>query len=347
MDGHWLDQGSWHGETPPTSTHAVTWQPSKDGERLIGRILLNKRMKDGSIADDTGALLGLKVVGGRRTESGRLCAFITKVKRGGLADTVGHLQPGDQVLEWNGRPLQGATFKEVYNIILESKTQPQIELLVSRAISDSAQIAENSPTHLDSGKSHGSPCYFDSQENVSLPCPLRGGQSGQLSSSSGWTTAVPRVQVKLWYDKLGHQLMVTVLGAKDLPVREDGRPRNPYVQMFFLPDRSDKSKRRTKTVKKTLEPRWNQSFMYSPLPRRDFSVRALELTVWDQARIREEDSSFLGETKSWHPITALNLTWSGVGHAHQAIHKVTSKSVLDSGFVSPPVRDLHGQEMKM
>lgn len=28
------------------------------------------------------------------TESGRLCAFITKVKRGSLADTVGHLRPG-------------------------------------------------------------------------------------------------------------------------------------------------------------------------------------------------------------------------------------------------------------
>lgn len=39
----------------------VTWQPSKDGERLIGRILLNKRMKDGIVPADTGALLGLKV----------------------------------------------------------------------------------------------------------------------------------------------------------------------------------------------------------------------------------------------------------------------------------------------
>ncbi len=41
--------------------HPVTWQPSKDGERLIGRILLNKRMKDGTVPADTGALLGLKV----------------------------------------------------------------------------------------------------------------------------------------------------------------------------------------------------------------------------------------------------------------------------------------------
>uniref|UniRef100_A0A1A8CSJ4 Regulating synaptic membrane exocytosis 2a n=1 Tax=Nothobranchius kadleci TaxID=1051664 RepID=A0A1A8CSJ4_NOTKA len=61
--------------------HPVTWQPSKDGDRLIGRILLNKRMKDGSVPRDSGALLGLKVVGGKMTESGRLCAFITKCER--------------------------------------------------------------------------------------------------------------------------------------------------------------------------------------------------------------------------------------------------------------------------
>lgn len=58
---------------------------------------------------------------------------------------------------------------------------------------------------------------------------------------------------------------------------------------------SDKSKRRTKTVKKSVEPRWNQTFMYSPVHRREFTERMLELTVWDQARVREEESQFLGE----------------------------------------------------
>ena len=41
--------------------HPVTWQPSKDGDRLIGRILLNKRLKDGSVPRDSAAMLGLKV----------------------------------------------------------------------------------------------------------------------------------------------------------------------------------------------------------------------------------------------------------------------------------------------
>nr|XP_019946584.1 PREDICTED: regulating synaptic membrane exocytosis protein 2 isoform X2 [Paralichthys olivaceus] len=285
--------------------HPVTWQPSKDGDRLIGRILLNKRMKDGSVPRDSGALLGLKVVGGKMTESGRLCAFITKVRRGSLADTVGHLRPGDQVLEWNGKLLQGATFKEVYNIILESKPEPQVELVVSRPIGDIPRIPDSTHAQLESSSSS-----FESQKmdrpSISVTSPMSPSMlrdapqylSGQLSSQSlsrRTTPFAPRVQVKLWYDKVGHQLIVTILGAKDLPPREDGRPRNPYVKIYFLPDRSDKSKRRTKTVKKSLEPKWNQTFMYSPVHRREFRERMLEITLWDQARLREEESEFLGE----------------------------------------------------
>ncbi|XP_032172261.1 regulating synaptic membrane exocytosis protein 2 isoform X6 [Mustela erminea] len=269
--------------------HPVTWQPSKDGDRLIGRILLNKRLKDGSVPRDSGAMLGLKVVGGKMTESGRLCAFITKVKKGSLADTVGHLRPGDEVLEWNGRFLQGATFEEVYNIILESKPEPQVELVVSRPIGDIPRIPDSTHAQLESSSSS-----FESQKmdrpSISVTSPMSPGMlrdvpqylSGQLS-------------IKLWFDKVGHQLIVTILGAKDLPSREDGRPRNPYVKIYFLPDRSDKNKRRTKTVKKTLEPKWNQTFIYSPVHRREFRERMLEVTLWDQARVREEESEFLGE----------------------------------------------------
>ncbi|KAM6349968.1 regulating synaptic membrane exocytosis protein 2 isoform 6-T6 [Podargus strigoides] len=306
MDYNWLDHTSWHSsEASPMSLHPVTWQPSKDGDRLIGRILLNKRLKDGSVPRDSGAMLGLKVVGGKMTESGRLCAFITKVKKGSLADTVGHLRPGDEVLEWNGRLLQGATFEEVYNIILESKPEPQVELVVSRPIGDIPRIPDSTHAQLESSSSS-----FESQKmdrpSISVTSPMSPGMlrdvpqflSGQLSSQSlsrRTTPFVPRVQIKLWYDKVGHQLIVTILGAKDLPSREDGRPRNPYVKIYFLPDRSDKNKRRTKTVKKTLEPKWNQTFIYSPVHRRDFRERMLEITLWDQARVREEESEFLGE----------------------------------------------------
>ncbi|XP_059587098.1 regulating synaptic membrane exocytosis protein 1 isoform X38 [Alligator mississippiensis] len=287
LDYYWLDPATWHSrETSPISSHPVTWQPSKEGDRLIGRVILNKRT---TMPKESGALLGLKVVGGKMTELGRLGAFITKVKKGSLADVVGHLRAGDEVLEWNGKPLPGATNEEVYNIILESKSEPQVEIIVSRPIGDIPRIPESSHPPLESSSSS-----FESQKmerpSISVISP----------TSPGALKDAPQVlpgqlSVKLWYDKVGHQLIVNVLQATDLPPRVDGRPRNPYVKMYFLPDRSDKSKRRTKTVKKSLEPKWNQTFLYSHVHRRDFRERMLEITVWDQPRVQEEESEFLGE----------------------------------------------------
>ncbi|XP_036010160.1 regulating synaptic membrane exocytosis protein 1 isoform X23 [Mus musculus] len=284
---YWLDPATWHSrETSPISSHPVTWQPSKEGDRLIGRVILNKRT---TMPKESGALLGLKVVGGKMTDLGRLGAFITKVKKGSLADVVGHLRAGDEVLEWNGKPLPGATNEEVYNIILESKSEPQVEIIVSRPIGDIPRIPESSHPPLESSSSS-----FESQKmerpSISVISP----------TSPGALKDAPQVlpgqlSVKLWYDKVGHQLIVNVLQATDLPPRVDGRPRNPYVKMYFLPDRSDKSKRRTKTVKKLLEPKWNQTFVYSHVHRRDFRERMLEITVWDQPRVQDEESEFLGE----------------------------------------------------
>ncbi|XP_067354584.1 regulating synaptic membrane exocytosis protein 1-like isoform X32 [Channa argus] len=277
-DCHPLDPAVWH--------HPVTWQPSKEGDHLIGRITLSKRS---AMPREAGSLLGLKVVGGKMTETGRLGAFITKVKKGSLADVVGHLRAGDEVLQWNGKSLPGATKKEVYNIILESKSEPQVEIVVSRPIGDIPRIPESSHPPLESSSSS-----FESQKmdrpSISVMSPTSPGTLRDLP------LVLPgQLSVKLWYDKVGHQLIVNVLQAIDLPPRPDGRPRNPYVKMYFLPDRSDKSKRRTKTVKKSAEPKWNQTFIYSHVHRRDFRERMLEITVWDQPRIQEEESEFLGE----------------------------------------------------
>ncbi|XP_042075536.1 regulating synaptic membrane exocytosis protein 1 isoform X32 [Haplochromis burtoni] len=277
-DCHPLDPAVWH--------HPVSWQPSKEGDHLIGRITLSKRS---AMPREAGSLLGLKVVGGKMTETGRLGAFITKVKKGSLADVVGHLRAGDEVLQWNGKSLPGATKKEVYNIILESKAEPQVEIVVSRPIGDIPRIPESSHPPLESSSSS-----FESQKmdrpSISVMSPT------SPSTLRDLPLVLPgQLSVKLWYDKVGHQLIVNVLQAIDLPPRPDGRPRNPYVKMYFLPDRSDKSKRRTKTVKKSAEPKWNQTFIYSHVHRRDFRERMLEITVWDQPRVQEEESEFLGE----------------------------------------------------
>ncbi|KAM4749834.1 regulating synaptic membrane exocytosis protein 1 isoform 5-T5 [Anableps anableps] len=359
LDCHPLDPTVWH--------HPVTWQPSKEGDHLIGRITLSKRS---AMPREAGSLLGLKVVGGKITESGRLGAFITKVKKGSLADVVGHLRAGDEVLQWNGKSLPGATKKEVYNIILESKAEPQVEIVVSRPIGSISRIMSKNllrkvyRAYQDIPRIPGSPhpplestgsSSFESQKmdrpSISVMSPTSPGTLRDLP------LVLPgQLSVKLWYDKVGHQLIVNVLQAIDLPPRPDGRPRNPYVKMYFLPDRSDKSKRRTKTVKKSSEPKWNQTFIYSHVHRRDFRERMLEITVWDQPRVQEEESEFLGEilieletallddTSHWyklqtHDVSSIPLPQPSPYLPRRHVHGDSPSKKLQSGERNSRERD--------
>uniref|UniRef100_A0A8C6SVF5 Regulating synaptic membrane exocytosis 1 n=1 Tax=Neogobius melanostomus TaxID=47308 RepID=A0A8C6SVF5_9GOBI len=271
-DCHPLDPTVWH--------HPVSWQPSKEGDHLIGRITLSKRS---AMPREKIQHVLLQVVGGKITETGRLGAFITKVKKGSLADVVGHLRPGDEVLQWNGKSLPGATKKEVYNIILESKAEPQVEIVVSRPIGDIPRIPESSHPPLESTGSSSFESPKMDRPSISVMSPTSPGTLRDLPIVLPGQLSVRHI------DESKHT-------RNHRPAsRPDGRPRNPYVKMYFLPDRSDKSKRRTKTVKKSAEPKWNQTFIYSHVHRRDFRERMLEITVWDQPRVQEEESEFLGE----------------------------------------------------
>ena len=57
---------------------------------------------------------------------------------------------GDEVLEWNNYPLKGRTFEEVYDIICESRADQEVEIIVSRPISDvgrPSSIGSSGPSH--------------------------------------------------------------------------------------------------------------------------------------------------------------------------------------------------------
>ncbi|KAH9423163.1 Rab GTPase binding [Dermatophagoides pteronyssinus] len=115
--------------------HPITWEKSVDGTQMIGKMILKKNLLPDSGLSSS-AMLGMKVVGGRIVESGRLGAIIEKVKKGSIADTIGRLRPRDEVLEWNGISLQGKTYDEVHDIIADSKHHSEIELVVARPLMD-------------------------------------------------------------------------------------------------------------------------------------------------------------------------------------------------------------------
>ncbi|CAH1774588.1 unnamed protein product [Owenia fusiformis] len=280
--------------------HPVTWQPSADGTKLIGHMILKKGIpdaKDPSVAN-RGGTLGLKVIGGKPTENGQLGAFITKVKKGSIADSVGHLRPGDEVLEWNGRSLQGASFEEVYDIILESKQEPQVELIVQRDIGKDLQPGmtdhpDNNrgdhPWKLDINRKHPRSGRSD-RPSVTVTSP---GSPGPGKTRAHSPNVAGKLQVKLCYDGPNYQLIVTILRAEDLPHLHPHQPSNLFCKLYLLPDRSEKSRRKTKGISETTNPRWHQSFIYSPINNNELLQRILEITVWNYDR--NLGGEYLGE----------------------------------------------------
>ena len=79
--------------------------------------------------------------------NGRYGAVVEKVKQGSVADLVGHLLPGDEVLEWNGVSLQGRTYEDVGDIIVASRQDRCIELVVSRDVDVSRRLGAPDPSH--------------------------------------------------------------------------------------------------------------------------------------------------------------------------------------------------------
>ncbi|XP_071053229.1 regulating synaptic membrane exocytosis protein 2 isoform X1 [Onthophagus taurus] len=272
--------------------HPLSWQVSADGTRMIGHMILRK----GTSREATGSsavLLGLKVVGGKILEHGYKGAIIEKVKKGSIADVEGQLKAGDEVIEWNGRSLQGKRYQEVAEIIAESKQEANVELIVSRSMGSrrAAQASwRQSVAHRGQAQWVESEGYERPHVLVTSPgSPERPRPGPTMPPSVGG-----RVQLRIVFEPTTLQLLVTIICASGLMPRSPHQQRNPYCKLFLLPDRSEKSKRRTRTLAGTTEPMWNQTFVYSGLRRADLKQRALEITVWDYERYGPND--FLGET---------------------------------------------------
>ena len=77
----------------------------------------------------------MKIVGGRINPlTNQLSAYIVKIKKDSISDTVGRLQVGDEVITWNGKSMRGLSYDQVYSILNKSKEDMTVELTVERPI---------------------------------------------------------------------------------------------------------------------------------------------------------------------------------------------------------------------
>ncbi|ESO09215.1 hypothetical protein HELRODRAFT_97443, partial [Helobdella robusta] len=186
---------------------------------------------------------------------------------------------------WNGKSLRGLTFEEVYDVIFESKMDTDVELIVHRLIGPRSLNKAKNIEDLEVDR-YVAPLAIQPSVTVTSPgSPEPSLKHTQQNYGATHSQNCGRIQLKMFYVPTLNQLTITIINAVSLLPRENGQPRNPYCKLYVLPDRSEKSKRRTKTVAGTLDPFWNQSFLYNSVKKADLKNQSLQIVVYDYDRI--------------------------------------------------------------
>ncbi|KAJ8370406.1 hypothetical protein SKAU_G00104340 [Synaphobranchus kaupii] len=101
-----------------------------------------------------------------------------------------------------------------------------------------------------------------------------------------------KLQYSLDYDFQDNKLTVGILQAADLISMDAGGTSDPYVKVFIMPDK--KKKFDTKVHKKTLNPVFNESFVFK-IPYQELGGKTLMMSVYDFDRFSKHD--IIGEVK--------------------------------------------------
>uniref|UniRef100_A0A1I8IJL3 C2 domain-containing protein n=1 Tax=Macrostomum lignano TaxID=282301 RepID=A0A1I8IJL3_9PLAT len=90
-----------------------------------------------------------------------------------------------------------------------------------------------------------------------------------------------KIHLGLYYAPAKSELLVKVMQCVNLLAMDPNGYSDPFVKLYLKPDRDKSSKFKTAVKKKTLNPSFDEEFIYSVSPQ-DLLQRTLEVTVWDQ-----------------------------------------------------------------
>ncbi|OAF70018.1 hypothetical protein A3Q56_02226 [Intoshia linei] len=258
----------------------AVWTTSTDCNVLVGKMILPKVPldRDSPFVIYLRSSLGFKVVGGLKTVEGYLGAFVTKVRKNGIADKVGGIRAGDEVVKWQTYNLRNLSFNQVYDIIHSAKKLKYINLIIHRYLEkkmllyippekkfiDNTIISKNSsinPRKLDQVVKYAG---FIEVNHKSV-FPKRGLESFQ--------------KLKIFYNIEKLCIHIGVLSCSIFIERADGYERNPYCVISFLS--RNPIYRKTKTIYNTSNPVWNQTFLIYNVYKQDLFNVPLLCTVID------------------------------------------------------------------
>jgi hypothetical protein len=96
------------------------------------------------------------------------------------------------------------------------------------------------------------------------------------------------------FDRARNKLIIRVFEARDLINTDKNSLSDPYVRLLLLPDKRKKTKRRTKIMKDTLAPVFDETFEYD-MTYEEAKLKTLDLTVKNDRSLFSTDKVFMGQ----------------------------------------------------
>ncbi|CAN8200426.1 unnamed protein product [Coccothraustes coccothraustes] len=161
---------------------------------------------------------------------------------------------------------------------------------------ETPQTDQSPPDPLSPQNGHTPPSLLSTSSSVSsLSSSTLSGSLMSLYSEGELGRVAVRgcVQFSLRYQAAEKELQVHVLRCRQLAEAKKQRS-DPYIKTYLLPDKSNRSKRKTAVRKRSLDPVFNETLKYK-LEKRDLQGRTLNLSVWHHDSLGR--NLFLGEVE--------------------------------------------------
>uniref|UniRef100_G1TZC0 Rab effector Noc2 n=1 Tax=Oryctolagus cuniculus TaxID=9986 RepID=G1TZC0_RABIT len=123
----------------------------------------------------------------------------------------------------------------------------------------------------------------------------RSTESGRVYTWARGRAALGTLDFSLLYDQESNALHCTISKAKGLKPMDHNGLADPYVKLHLLPGASKANKLRTKTLRNTLNPTWNETLTYYGITDEDMIRKTLRISVCDEDKFRHNE--FIGETR--------------------------------------------------
>ncbi|KAM3611801.1 uncharacterized protein V6R79_024391 [Siganus canaliculatus] len=168
----------------------------------------------------------------------------------------------------------------------------------------SAMMAQQGPAAVDGGpyssaappvrEERRQPAAYSAPPARQQPPPAEEEEEANDYDSDEATT-LGSLEFSLLYEQESNSLHCSILKAKGLKPMDSNGLADPYVKLHLLPGASKSNKLRTKTLRNTRNPAWNETLTYHGLTDEDMQRKTLRLSVCDEDKFGHNE--FIGETR--------------------------------------------------